>query len=64
MTSADRRPTTSPTKQETAGPAQRETAERARRLSALHDLGEIARNGGLDMDVLLDKRRHRGGPAA
>ncbi|MFB6698069.1 type II toxin-antitoxin system VapB family antitoxin [Streptomyces rubiginosohelvolus] len=41
-----------------------EAAERARRFHALRDLQDIARDGGLDMDILLDKRRYRSGPPA
>lgn len=41
-----------------------ETAERDRRMAALRDLQDIVRDGGLDMDVLLDKRHNRGGPPA
>ncbi len=40
------------------------SAERDRRIDTLHDLQDIARDGGPDMGVLLDKRRYRGGPAA
>ncbi|MEV7656400.1 type II toxin-antitoxin system VapB family antitoxin [Streptomyces anulatus] len=52
------------TKRETVNTALREVVERNRRLRALHELQDIAQEGGLDMDVLLDKRRYRGGPAA
>ncbi|MEU0623695.1 type II toxin-antitoxin system VapB family antitoxin [Streptomyces rubiginosohelvolus] len=41
-----------------------EAAERACRFHALRDLQDIARDGGLDMDILLDKRRYRSGPPA
>ncbi|WP_228925158.1 type II toxin-antitoxin system VapB family antitoxin [Streptomyces sp. DH7] len=52
------------TKRDTINTALREVVERNRRLRALHELQDIAQEGGLDMDVLLDKRRYRGGPAA
>ncbi|RPK81886.1 MULTISPECIES: type II toxin-antitoxin system VapB family antitoxin [Streptomyces] len=52
------------TKRETINTALREVVERNRRLRALNELQDIAQEGGLDMDVLLDKRRYRGGPAA
>ncbi|NEB42400.1 type II toxin-antitoxin system VapB family antitoxin [Streptomyces sp. SID14515] len=62
MTSADQPHTTSSTKRNAAAPRQREKAERDRRLSALDELCEIVRDGALDVDILLDKRRYRGGP--
>ncbi|GGP51071.1 MULTISPECIES: type II toxin-antitoxin system VapB family antitoxin [Streptomyces] len=52
------------TKRDTINTALREVVERNRRLRALNELQDIAQEGGLDMDVLLDKRRYRGGPAA
>ncbi|MEU2575427.1 type II toxin-antitoxin system VapB family antitoxin [Streptomyces anulatus] len=53
------------TKRDTINTALREVVERNRRLRALHELQDIVQEeGGLDMDVLLDKRRYRGGPAA
>ncbi|MGW3329159.1 type II toxin-antitoxin system VapB family antitoxin [Streptomyces rubiginosohelvolus] len=52
------------TKRETINTALREVVERNRRLRALYELQDIAQEGGLDMDVLLDKRRYRGGPTA
>lgn len=52
------------TKRETVNTALREIVERNRRLRALHELQDITQEGGLDMDILLDKRRYRGGPAA
>ncbi|MFB6663875.1 type II toxin-antitoxin system VapB family antitoxin [Streptomyces parvus] len=51
-------------KRETVHTALREIVARNRRLRALHEVQDIAQEGGLDMDVLLDKRRYRGGPAA
>ncbi|SBU94935.1 hypothetical protein YW5DRAFT_04941 [Streptomyces sp. Ncost-T6T-1] len=66
--SADRRSmTSSPQPDTTIAPGQSETAEtaeHARRMDALRDLQNLARDGGLDMDVLLDKRHYRGGPPA
>lgn len=58
----DRRPTDTTTDPELSGPA--EAVERARRFQALRDLQDIARDGGLDMNILLDKRRYRSGPPA
>lgn len=56
-----RRPTDTTT---APGPSERaEAAERARRMDALRDLQDIARDGGLDVDILLDKRHCRGGPS-
>ncbi|MFE9457660.1 type II toxin-antitoxin system VapB family antitoxin [Streptomyces californicus] len=52
------------TKRETVNTALREIVERNRRLRALHELQDIVEEGGLDIDILLDKRRYRGGPAA
>ncbi|MEI7029481.1 type II toxin-antitoxin system VapB family antitoxin [Streptomyces pratensis] len=52
------------TKRDTINTALREIVERNRRLRALHELQDVAREGGLDMAFLLDKRRCRGGSAA
>ncbi|MEU3053513.1 type II toxin-antitoxin system VapB family antitoxin [Streptomyces griseus] len=52
------------TKRDTINTALREVVERNRRLRALNELQDIAQEGGLDMDVLLDKRRYRGGTEA
>ncbi|MFJ4966595.1 hypothetical protein EES43_11835 [Streptomyces sp. ADI96-02] len=51
------------TKRDTINTALREIVERNRRLRALHELQEIVQEGGLDTDLLLDKRRYRGGSA-
>ncbi|MCF4140414.1 type II toxin-antitoxin system VapB family antitoxin [Streptomyces sp. Tue 6430] len=51
------------TKRDTINTALREIAARNRRLRALHDLQDLAADGGLDAEALLDKRTYRGGAA-
>jgi hypothetical protein len=36
---------------------------RNRRLRALHELQDLVDEGALDVELLLDKRNYRGGPA-
>ncbi|MDX3572346.1 type II toxin-antitoxin system VapB family antitoxin [Streptomyces sp. ID05-47C] len=52
-----------PTKRDTINTALREEASRNRRLRALHELQDLAADGGLDAEALLDKRAYRGGAA-
>ncbi|WP_234321436.1 hypothetical protein [Streptomyces sp. NRRL F-5681] len=42
-----------------AGEGDDGTAERDAHMEALRALQEIVRDGGLDTDILLDKRRYR-----
>ncbi|USQ83574.1 type II toxin-antitoxin system VapB family antitoxin [Streptomyces phaeoluteigriseus] len=51
------------TKRDTINTALREIVARNRRLRALHDLQDLAADGGLDAEALLDKRTYRGGTA-
>lgn len=51
------------TKRDTVNTALREIVERNRRLRALHELQDLAQDGALDVDLLLDKRNYRGTPA-
>ncbi|MFE7648757.1 type II toxin-antitoxin system VapB family antitoxin [Streptomyces phaeoluteigriseus] len=51
------------TKRDTINTALREIVARNRRLRALHDLQDLAAEGGLDAEALLDKRTYRGGTA-
>lgn len=41
----------------------RTVVDRNRRLCALQELQNLASDGALDMDLLLDKRNYRGGSA-
>jgi Arc/MetJ family transcription regulator len=50
------------TKRDTVNAALREIVERNRRLRALHELRDLARDGAIDAELLLDKRNYRGGP--
>ncbi|MCD9903737.1 type II toxin-antitoxin system VapB family antitoxin [Streptomyces sp. MT29] len=47
----------------TINTAPREAVDRTRRRCALQELQDLANGGALDMDLLLDKRNYRGGPA-
>ncbi|GAA1356010.1 type II toxin-antitoxin system VapB family antitoxin [Streptomyces beijiangensis] len=49
------------TKRDTINTALREIVDRNRRLRALHELQDLTQEGGLDMEILLDKRNYRGG---
>ncbi|MFH8450933.1 type II toxin-antitoxin system VapB family antitoxin [Streptomyces fungicidicus] len=51
------------TKRDTINTALREVVARNRRLRALHELQDLADEGGLDAELLLDKRHYRGGNA-
>ncbi|MCX5526640.1 type II toxin-antitoxin system VapB family antitoxin [Streptomyces bobili] len=51
------------TKRDTINTALREIVARNRRLRALHELQDLAAEGGLDAEALLDKRTYRGGAA-
>ncbi|MEN8655061.1 type II toxin-antitoxin system VapB family antitoxin [Streptomyces sp. 21So2-11] len=51
------------TKRDTINTALREIVDRNHRLRALRELQELAQDGSLDLDLLLDKRNYRGGPA-
>ncbi|OQD56636.1 antitoxin [Streptomyces phaeoluteigriseus] len=51
------------TKRDTINTALREIVARNRRLRALHELQDLAADGGLDAEALLDKRTYRGGTA-
>ncbi|MGX1272454.1 type II toxin-antitoxin system VapB family antitoxin [Streptomyces phaeoluteigriseus] len=51
------------TKRDTINTALREVVSRNRRLRALHELQDLAADGGLDAEALLDKRAYRGGAA-
>ncbi|MFJ4619524.1 type II toxin-antitoxin system VapB family antitoxin [Streptomyces sp. NPDC088812] len=46
---------------DTANTALRQSVARNRRLHALHRLQDLAAEGGLDAEALLDKRAYRGG---
>jgi Arc/MetJ family transcription regulator len=52
------------TKRDTINTALREVTTRYRRLRALEEARELATEGALDMDLLLDKSKYRptGGP--
>jgi Arc/MetJ family transcription regulator len=49
------------TKRDTVNTALREIVARNRRLRALRELKDLAAEGALDVDLLLDKRNYRGG---
>lgn len=49
------------TKRDTINTALREVTNRYRRLRALEEARELVADGALDMDVLLDKSKYRGG---
>lgn len=49
------------TKRDTINTALREVTDRYRRLRALDESRELVADGALDMDILLDKRKYRGG---
>lgn len=49
------------TKRDTINTALREVTARYRRLRALEDSRRLVREGGVDIDILLDKRKYRGG---
>ncbi|KES06367.1 hypothetical protein BU52_14970 [Streptomyces toyocaensis] len=51
------------TKRDTINTALREIVARNRRLRALHELQDLAEEGALDVELLLDKRTYRGGSA-
>ncbi|MFD5265828.1 type II toxin-antitoxin system VapB family antitoxin [Streptomyces sp. NPDC058335] len=51
------------TTRDTINTALREAAARNHRLRALHELQDLAADGGLDAEDLLDKRTYRGGGA-
>ncbi|MBE4735274.1 MULTISPECIES: type II toxin-antitoxin system VapB family antitoxin [Streptomyces] len=51
------------TKRDTINTALREVVARNRRLRALHELQDLADEGALDIEFLLDKRNYRGGSA-
>jgi hypothetical protein len=51
------------TKRDTINTALREIVDRNRRLRALRDLQELAQDGALDTDLLLDQRNYRNTPA-
>ncbi|MEE1930251.1 type II toxin-antitoxin system VapB family antitoxin [Streptomyces sp. TRM 70351] len=51
------------TKRDTINTALREIVARNRRLHALHELQDLADEGALDAELLLDKRNYRGGSA-
>lgn len=48
------------TKRDTINTALREVVERNRRLRALQELQDLAEEGALDAELLLDKRNYRG----
>ncbi len=50
------------TKRDTINTALREVTARYRRLRALEEARELVADGGLDMDILLDKRKYRPRP--
>ena len=52
------------TKRDTVNTALREIVDRNRRLRALQELQDLAQDGALDMDLLLDKHTRRGQSAA
>ncbi|HEY9439461.1 MAG TPA: type II toxin-antitoxin system VapB family antitoxin [Streptomyces sp.] len=47
------------TKRDTINTALREVTARYRRLRALEEARQLAADGALDLDILLDKRRYR-----
>ena len=49
------------TKRDTINTALREVTARYRRLRALEESRRLVADGALDMDILLDKRKYRGG---
>ncbi|MBA2948867.1 type II toxin-antitoxin system VapB family antitoxin [Streptomyces himalayensis] len=49
------------TKRDTINTALREVTARYRRLRALEEARQLVADGALDMDILLDKRKYRGG---
>ncbi|MGI5468663.1 type II toxin-antitoxin system VapB family antitoxin [Streptomyces sp. CA-132043] len=49
------------TKRDTVNTALREVTDRYRRLRALEDSRRLVAEGGVDIDILLDKRKYRGG---
>ncbi|MET9804346.1 type II toxin-antitoxin system VapB family antitoxin [Streptomyces sp. NPDC006368] len=49
------------TKRDTINTALREVTARYRRLRSLEDARQLVREGGVDIDILLDKRKYRGG---
>jgi len=49
------------TKRDTINTALREVTARYRRLRALEDSRKHVADGGVDIDILLDKRKYRGG---
>ncbi|XHM62583.1 type II toxin-antitoxin system VapB family antitoxin [Streptomyces nigra] len=51
------------TKTQTMNTALREIVARNRRLRALNELQDLAAEGALDVELLLDKRTYRGGSA-
>jgi Arc/MetJ family transcription regulator len=51
------------TKRDTINTALREVVARNRRLRALSELQDLAGEGALDAELLLDKRNYRGGSA-
>lgn len=51
------------TKRDTINTALREIVARNRRLRALHELQDLTDDGALEVELLLDKRALRGGPA-
>ncbi|MFF7101457.1 type II toxin-antitoxin system VapB family antitoxin [Streptomyces nigra] len=51
------------TKTDTINTALREIVARNRRLRALNELQDLAAEGALDVELLLDKRTYRGGSA-
>ena len=51
------------TKRDTVNSALREIVDRNRRLRVLHELQDLAQDGALDVDLLLDKHNYRSRPA-
>ncbi|MGW6473001.1 type II toxin-antitoxin system VapB family antitoxin [Streptomyces nigra] len=51
------------TKTDTINTTLREIVARNRRLRALNELQDLAAEGALDVELLLDKRTYRGGSA-
>ncbi|MCT9090621.1 type II toxin-antitoxin system VapB family antitoxin [Streptomyces sp. ASQP_92] len=51
------------TKRDTINTALREIVDRNRRLRALRELQDLAADGALDAELLLDKRNYRRGTA-
>ncbi|WP_326721058.1 MULTISPECIES: type II toxin-antitoxin system VapB family antitoxin [unclassified Streptomyces] len=52
------------TKRDTINTALREVTTRYRRLRALEEARELVAGGALDVDILLDKAKYRGGAGA